>query len=265
MSRSVFSSNHTMVNDGIELVYGHCNNYSAPLHTHAELMIGMVTCGEEVVTIGNKTEHLKPGAIYCCQPDQAHTGGSVRKNPYSYASLYIKQRFIRELAGGQLPDIRERFIHNPSITQAFQKLLGLLQSKADIDTKESELVDFLNSAVFKPKTDNASKTHAGHLAKRIKGYIRDHFHLPITVNDLAALTSLHPHYLNDVFKQAESITPYAYLIATRLNMAQHYLRQGARPGQVAIECGFYDQSHLNRHFLRTFGHTPAQFQASIFP
>jgi AraC-like DNA-binding protein len=37
------------------------------------------------------------------------------------------------------------------------------------------------------------------------------------------------------------------------------LNAGAAPADVAVRCGFVDQSHLNRHFKRHLGVTPMQY------
>ena len=49
---------------------------------------------------------------------------------------------------------------------------------------------------------------------------------------------------------------YYILIARRL------LERGERPADAAALAGFTDQSHLNRHFTRRVGLTPAQYARS---
>jgi transcriptional regulator GlxA family with amidase domain len=34
------------------------------------------------------------------------------------------------------------------------------------------------------------------------------------------------------------------------------IRSGCTLAEVAVACGFADQPHLNRHFLRTYGYSP---------
>jgi AraC-like DNA-binding protein len=43
--------------------------------------------------------------------------------------------------------------------------------------------------------------------------------------------------------------------------AQTLLREGVPPSVVATEVGFFDQSHLGRHFRRTVGVTPGNYVA----
>jgi AraC-like DNA-binding protein len=39
------------------------------------------------------------------------------------------------------------------------------------------------------------------------------------------------------------------------------LRDRAPVIEAALDAGFYDQAHLNREFVKTFGMTPAVFRA----
>ncbi len=49
-------------------------------------------------------------------------------------------------------------------------------------------------------------------------------------------------------------------------MAQHQLLHSDKPlGRIAVECGYYDQSHFNRIFRKATGQTPRDFQKRFEP
>lgn len=56
------------------------------------------------------------------------------------------------------------------------------------------------------------------------------------------------------------ISPHAFRVLTRLNMARHLLRDGHSIAAVAADTGFADQSHMTRLFRRTFGTTPGLYR-----
>lgn len=64
------------------------------------------------------------------------------------------------------------------------------------------------------------------------------------------------------FKRRFGLPPLSYQIHLRVEQAQMALRAGRRPARVAAECGFFDQSHLTRHFKRILGVTPSQYARS---
>ena len=47
-----------------------------------------------------------------------------------------------------------------------------------------------------------------------------------------------------------------------LHKAKGLLKHGAPVVEAALESGFYDQAHLNREFVRTFGMTPGAFRSA---
>jgi AraC-like DNA-binding protein len=60
------------------------------------------------------------------------------------------------------------------------------------------------------------------------------------------------------------ISPRAYILDRRLELAAEELRARARGGcplitDVALACGFNDPGYFSRTFQRNFGKTPSQF------
>ncbi|MBD1869496.1 helix-turn-helix domain-containing protein [Leptolyngbya sp. FACHB-541] len=49
----------------------------------------------------------------------------------------------------------------------------------------------------------------------------------------------------------------------QLRQAKQSLRTATPLCEIATDHGFYDQSHLNRHFKRVFGVTPGQYRESV--
>ena len=80
---------------------------------------------------------------------------------------------------------------------------------------------------------------------------RDH------ADDAAKLVHAHPAHLVRAFSREYGMPPHRYLTGRRVDLARRYLLDGHPPAEVATLAGFYDQSHLNRHFRRMLGVTPA--------
>lgn len=54
-----------------------------------------------------------------------------------------------------------------------------------------------------------------------------------------------------------------YLVQRRLQKAKKLIHHGVSLSDVAVDCGFTDQSHLNRHFKRSQGATPGAYQKMV--
>jgi AraC family transcriptional regulator len=96
----------------------------------------------------------------------------------------------------------------------------------------------------------------------IRRHIRSNLTDRIRVSDIAGIAGL------DVFRFARALrrelhtTPYALIIAMRVEVAERLLRGGMSVADAAQSVGFCDQSHLTRHFRRRLGVTPRQLRLS---
>jgi len=85
-----------------------------------------------------------------------------------------------------------------------------------------------------------------------------------TWEQMAAIVHLSPYHFARQFKATTGLPPYQYVIARRVERAQHLLRANGELGlvDVALRVGFSDQSKFSFHFKRIVGVTPGQFRVS---
>jgi AraC-like DNA-binding protein len=93
-------------------------------------------------------------------------------------------------------------------------------------------------------------------------YLRNHYHEPITNQQLACLVHMSVRAFERKFRDSFHLTPQKYLRKFRLRMASRALVYTNQPlANVALNCGFVDQSHFAREFRRHFGRTPRDYRA----
>ena len=95
--------------------------------------------------------------------------------------------------------------------------------------------------------------------QRALQHIEQHLGQPLSLAELAALAGLSVWRFATVFRQQMGLSPHRYICRLRVELAQALIRAGMPPATVASEAGFYDQSHLSRHFKNVFGMTPGQY------
>ncbi len=119
----------------------------------------------------------------------------------------------------------------------------------------SHLIDRY-SDVASPRMPKAGLTH--HQSRRALELLADHTADDVTLARVAAECGLSRGYFVRAFKQSMGITPHRWLQLDRIEKAKAMLREPSTPiADVAIRCGFADQSHLTRVFRRLVGSTPA--------
>ena len=105
---------------------------------------------------------------------------------------------------------------------------------------------------------------------RIVGYMRDHLHEPLSVDDLARRAGMSRAVFDRRFKTATTYAPLQFIKAMRLNNAVLLLQQGASVSEAAHAVGYASASQFSREFRRRFDLPPrtwarAQADAASVP
>lgn len=95
----------------------------------------------------------------------------------------------------------------------------------------------------------------------VLAHMRDHYPEAIANRPLARLAHMSVRAFERKFQAAFHLTPQKYLRKLRLRMASRALVYTDHPlAEVALSCGFADQSHFTREFHRQFGRTPREYR-----
>jgi AraC-like DNA-binding protein len=78
--------------------------------------------------------------------------------------------------------------------------------------------------------------------------------------EIATVAGTSISHLVRSFSRSVGLPPQRYHVQVRLAHARRLLAEGQAASWVAYECGFADQSHLNRRFKECHGLTPGAFQ-----
>ena len=81
------------------------------------------------------------------------------------------------------------------------------------------------------------------------------------VEAIAQACAVSAGYLARAFRRETGTSLHNFHVLLALHKAKASLRDRAPVIEAALDAGFYDQAHLNREFVKTFGMTPAVFRA----
>lgn len=94
--------------------------------------------------------------------------------------------------------------------------------------------------------------------KQVLTCVSERYGRALTVEDLASAAGMSPSAFARAFKSALGETPHQFLTRYRVERAQEKLKEHeVALIDIALACGFSDQSHLGRVFKRLTGQTPA--------
>jgi AraC family transcriptional regulator len=84
----------------------------------------------------------------------------------------------------------------------------------------------------------------------------------LSLADLASGAATSPYHFLRTFRQAIGMTPYQFVLHTRLSRAAARLLRSDEPvSSIAFDAGFGDLSTFNRRFRRLMGCTPGDYRA----
>lgn len=107
----------------------------------------------------------------------------------------------------------------------------------------------------------SNKPSVAHLAKE---YIYLHFGDKITINNICREIGCSKSALITAFKKEYGTTINEYVTEHRLKESIHLLRQGERRiGEIALMCGFTDQSYFSKVFSARYGVPPSEWERVV--
>ncbi|MET0499838.1 MAG: AraC family transcriptional regulator [Steroidobacteraceae bacterium] len=93
------------------------------------------------------------------------------------------------------------------------------------------------------------------------GYIDDHLLLRIRLDELSRIIAQSRGQLCRRFRVSFGISPHRFIVERRIRFAQSLMLNSAlKLTDIAYECGFADQAHFSRVFLKYIGSPPGRWR-----
>jgi len=99
---------------------------------------------------------------------------------------------------------------------------------------------------------------------KIKESINDDPLSNLSLHKFSSEFQLHPNYIIRKFKEVTGYKLSEYLTKIRLEYSiQELSKDASKMTEVALNSGFYDQSHFNKNFKKHLNSTPTKFRKSL--
>ncbi len=249
--------------DGLSLTE---TKYSAslalPRHIHECACITIVLKGGYSESFGRHIEECRPYSMMLKPPGEDHSNQYGKTGAQSLV-IEIAPKKLKAIS--TLSKIFDQVIHarggvGTALAMRIYKEFRIRDnaSSLSIEGLVFEILAFSN----RNKSNKFASTPPLWLQKA-KDIIHDHFKNPLTLARLAILVGVDPSYLAKMFRKHYRCTMGEYVRRVRLDKAILQM-DGNRPlSEVALDLGFYDQSHFTNSFKSYYGVTPAEFRSEI--
>ncbi len=250
--------------------------HSFAKHTHEAFGIGYMYSGAQKSASGRGMVEAGAGNIITVNPREVHDGHPIGDGPRGWNMLYFDPGLIAKAASDLSDTANTTFeftrpvMDSPHVRQCFGALFAAI-TDGTMETaqlrREEMLLLMLHHAMImpgEPATKSNARTAVAHARiRRAKSLLDDSPTDSHSLEGLANAAGLSKFQTLRDFTRATGLTPHAYLVQRRIDLARAMIKSGESLADIANAAGFADQSHLNRHFVRAFGMTPGRYARAV--
>jgi AraC-like DNA-binding protein len=249
-----------------EVLHAHFTDHAYPVHTHDTWDLMILDDGAVDFALDRRRHGADDAStVILLPPGVPHDGRTVTATGFRKRVLYLDTAVLPERLAGAAVDVP--VLGDALLRRRIHQLHTALRHRGDALEGESRLAFIRERLLFHLDAREAAEPgrEAARLAARLRELLDARVSDGLTLDEATALLHAHPTHLIRCFKQAYGLPPHTYLTGKRIERARGLLLAGQRPVDVAVAVGFYDQAHLNRHFTRHMGVSPARFGRGRHP
>ena len=243
-------------------------------HNHTQTELGFILSGKGEYVLGKKQFWVEKGNLIIVRSNEQHCIPNVESenlvainiqfSPYFFwneCPNYISYAKIKALVNQEIEI--DNIQSDKEVGNLFKSLIELLSGNDNnflITRKVLEIICQISDKIdykeeFKPDTK-----HLDNVQKAIE-FIKENYYKDITLIDIAKSAAMSRSYFSASFKTVTGISPYNFLLITRIEKAQELLKNTDKTVmEIAGLCGFTSLTSFNKAFKTLTGITPTDYK-----
>ena len=246
---------------GIEILKA--ENSFEPWHVyHEQFAVCAVEMAATNIKYRSKVEPVVDRSVSFFEPGEVHRNLKVHKRS-NFKVLFLRPEVFDRAAaelGAQVPHFDLYPVSQNDLFQAVYSYCRAVEQDAEVleqQTKLARCISYFMGCSERPARPQPNVDRAAIV--RARSYLMERYNQSITLEELATASGITKFHLVRAFARQTGLPPHAFQVHVRIERARSLLRRGLLPVEVAMIVGFADQSHLTRHFKRTWGITPGAY------
>ncbi|WSF89163.1 AraC family transcriptional regulator [Streptomyces sp. NBC_01744] len=259
MPRQEISAWRPPVAGVVEVFHAHFTEHAYPMHVHDAWTLLIVDDGAVRYDLDRHERGTPSDTVSLLPPQIPHNGSPATPHGFRKRVLYLDTTQLDESFIG--PAVDGPDLTDPVLRRRVGQLHTTLANRGDEFEAESRLA-FIGERLrehLRPRPTLGSAAPDRHVARSLRDLLDERLLEGLTLEEAARLVHAHPTHLVRAFSGAFGIAPHQYVMSRRVDLARRLLLDGQPAGEVATAVGFYDQSHLTRHFKRVVGIAPGRY------
>lgn len=240
------------------------HRFGKHFHSHYTILLVEAGCNEGFTE--RQGYRVGPGQVLIINPGELHAGNSYDQQYLRFRSVRITEPLLRRVyAENGIKISGDVVFHTLPITDAhvvrqITALSRRVEWQKDDEEMEADYTELLltlldrysNKKIIRPTAQGRSSALC-----RAKRFIRENYREDINLQSIAAYAHLSRYHLVRQFKEKYGLSPFQYLRNLRVEEAKKLFPGAVSLTQIAVEVGFFDQSHFIRNFKRIEGTRPS--------
>lgn len=246
--------------DGLVRIEARLSGQAYAPHRHDTYAIGRTISGVQSFHYRRQRRDSLPGGTMVLHPDEVHDGQAGTDEAFHYRMIYVAPSLIQAVLGGRaLPFVESGLSDDPRLAAATSALLQQVDHTLEPLEQNDALVELAHALALVAGTPARRAKGDFLAARRAQEYLHAHHAQAVTLAELEAVTGRDRWSLSRDFRLYYGTSPYRYMTLRRIDAVRRMLLAGVALADAAAAAGFADQSHMTRHFLKAYGHTPGHW------
>ncbi len=255
--------------DNMELLSATYIDQKFPMHCHDTFCIGILEEGSEIVSISNNDLIIPANSVIIINPEEAHANYALDDYGWKYKMMYINPdvlKFASSLIGKWTTQIlfKEYSIQDEVAFNYVKSFFDGLEHKSssEMEIQLRNLVSYLITNYSIKNLEISKNDRYTDRSEDVKFFLDEKFDTKLNLDDIADSMHTNKFKLIREFKKSTGLTPMAYVLHKRVQKSKQLIGKNIPLVQVALEAGFYDQSHFTKYFKSYVGVTPLSYVRS---
>ncbi len=237
------------------------------IHWHDNLELLYFTKGGSSVINGNEELYVNEGEIVVFNSEALHYVRGNKQNPPEYIIVQLDATYFEAMGFNFAETNIRKIIRDEKIKEILKSALAEQQDaqpyyRESVKAKMLEVlvILFRNYLIEDPHSNEISNKLK--LIKKVVKYIKRHYDEELTVEKISAHCGYSRFYVSKTFKEITGYTVIWYINAARIEKAKSLLKNGdLSMSEVALQCGFVNQSYFGKVFKRLENISPHEYKA----
>ena len=247
-------------------------------HKHTEIELGFILEGEGIYNLNGKTYTVSKGDLFIVRSNEQHCIPTIISDSLVSFNIHLTSYFLWNVCSDYIPANKiQALIDSGIIIQSkqadskisaiFSKIINLYDSDDENSLYDIklEVINLLRIISKKIEVNSGQVIHSANCFKEIQNaisFIKRNYSKQIGLDDIAKSAAISRSHLSNSFKAVTGMSPYNFLITTRIEKAVELLKNtNEKIMNISLECGFTSLTSFNKAFKNSVGITPIELRS----